>query len=239
MPSVPAFVADFAETRFGTPARVSEIETIAPALRRVRFRSDELAKRHRDGKFGAGVWTVECRVARKEMRHYTACTWDFASGSFDVLFFLHGDGPGRSFAEDLRVGDDVRLLGPGSRTNVEGAHHVVIGDETSLGNARAVVESAPKDSHVNGVIACSATTESFVHAVGLSLEPLVGGTQGRLTERVIAWLGQTQLQPDAVYYLTGNRDLVTAVGKHLLHGMGVGRRSIHLRAHWVAGKRGL
>lgn len=241
MPSVPGFIADLVETRFGVPVQVVETEALAPTLKRVRFRSDELAKRYADGKIGPGVWTVEFRAGRKAMRHYTACAWDFAAGAFDVLFFLRGAGPGRAWAEGLRVGDTVRALGPGSRVVVDdrAARHVVIGDETSLGTARAVIESARNGARVSGVIACSSTGENLLATAGVPLTPIVAATQADLTRRMIEWTEGVGADPASAYYLTGNRDTVTAVGRFLMRSMGVSRRAIHLRVHWAEGKAGL
>lgn len=240
MPSLPGFVADFVESRIATPARVVETETLAPALRRVRFQSDALAKRHADGKLDPGLYTVEFRTARNDMRHYTACSWDLAKGAFDVLFYKHGDGPGRSWADGLKVGDEPRALGPGSRVAIDpGAdRHVVIGDETSIGNARAVIENA-NGARVEGVIACSKSTAELPKAAGAAFEPLIGQTQTAITQGLLDWLDRKGPDPGAIYYLTGNRETVTAVGQFLLKRLGVPRRSLHLRVHWAEGKAGL
>lgn len=240
MPSVPGFVADLVESRFTSPARVAEVEALAPTLRRVRFQSDALAKRHAEGKLDPGLYTVEFRTARKDMRHYTACSWDLAKGAFDVLFYKHGEGPGRSWADRLKVGDEVRPLGPGSRVAIDhGAdRHIVIGDETSIGNARAVLENA-NGSRVEGIIACSRQTAELPKAAGVAFEPLVGQTQNVLTQGLIEWLERKGPEPGAIYYLTGNRDTVTGVGQFLLKRMGVPRKSLHLRVHWAEGKAGL
>jgi hypothetical protein len=146
-------------------------------LRRVCFQSDELAKRHRDGKLDPGLYTVEFRTGRKEMRHYTACSWDLAKGAFDVLFFKHGEGPGRTWADKLKVGDEVRPLGPGSRVAIDhkADRHVVIGDETSIGHARAVVENA-NGARIDGIIACSPQTAPLAKLAGAAFEPFAGET---------------------------------------------------------------
>lgn len=240
MPSVPGFVADLVETRFGTLARVVAVEVIAPSLRRVRFRSHALAAKHAAGKFPAGVYTVEFRAGRTQMRHYTACSWDLPTGAFDVLFFSHGLGPGRSWAEGLRVGDEVRALGPGSRVAVESAQrHIVIGDETSVGNARAVVECAGDGARVEGALACRPATAALVELAGGSFAPVVGLSQADLTNGLIEWLTRARASVGDTYYVTGNRDTVMAVGQYLLKARGVPKRAIHLRNHWVEGKAGL
>ncbi|NWH08529.1 MAG: siderophore-interacting protein [Alphaproteobacteria bacterium] len=239
MPSVPGFLADLVEWNFGTPVGVISNALLAPTLRRVRFQSRELARAYAAGKVGPGLWTVEFRTGRKDMRHYTPCNWDFDSGAFDVLFFRHGEGPGRDWADRLRPGDEVRALGPGSRVAIEaGRDHVVIGDETSLGNALAVIAGAGR-ARVSGVIACTAQSEALPAAVGLSLQVVAGESETERARLAIAQLQASDVNETAKYHLTGSRELVSETGRFLMKSVGVPRSSIHLRVHWDAGRPGL
>ena len=52
-----------------------------------------------------------------------------------MIFYLHGRGVGSEWAENLQVGDQMKLMGPGGRfkMNADARHHLFFGDESSLG----------------------------------------------------------------------------------------------------------
>lgn len=145
-----------------------------------------------------------------------------------------------SESQQHRVVDEVRALGPGSRVAIErnADRHVVIGDETSIGSARAVVENA-NGSRIDGIIACSPATSHIAKHAGTAFESFAGGTPAARSQSIIGWLGRKGAVPGAIHYLTGNQATVTAVGLFLLKRMAVPRKSLHQRVHWAEGKAGL
>jgi NADPH-dependent ferric siderophore reductase len=78
------------------------------------------------------------------MRTYTPLQWAGTTTSF--LAFVHGDGPGASWARDARVGDEVQLFGPRRSLDVSDVSSplVVLGDETSVALALALSRARPE-----------------------------------------------------------------------------------------------
>ena len=57
-----------------------------------------------------------------------------------ILVYVHGDGPGSTWAERVRAGEECEMLGP--RNSLDARHSsgalAVFGDETALGLAHAL-----------------------------------------------------------------------------------------------------
>lgn len=238
MPRVPAFFADLAEARFATPVRVTAAETIARNLRRVSFQSDAIARRHAGGKLPPAIYKVEFRTARNDMRHYSPCAWRGEAGAFDVIFHQHGAGPGRIWADALKPGADLRMMGPGSGVAVDdnASRHIVIGDETSLGVARSVFDCVTDKSRAGGVIV--AGDENAAKAAGLPFATLNAAPPNR-AQAMLDWLAKAEPTAGARYYVSGGQDIVATVGAHLLKQRGVPRRDLYAKVHWAEGKVGL
>ncbi|HEU4535181.1 MAG TPA: siderophore-interacting protein, partial [Polyangiaceae bacterium] len=127
---MPAFLANVLEPKFARPATVAAVIDLAPRLRKVIFEGRAL----RGAPFDPGC-EVEFRVYDRAFRHYTASGFDTIRGAFDVVFFLHGRGPGSAWAEGLREGQRVNVLGPGGGLSLRPgcADNVLLGDETTIG----------------------------------------------------------------------------------------------------------
>jgi NADPH-dependent ferric siderophore reductase len=146
MPELPAFLANVLEPRFARPAEVTDVDVLAPRLRRVRLAGDAL----RRVSFRPGQ-EVEFRVSERAFRHYTPASLDAARGTLDVVFFTHGGGPGSTWASALERGRRVNVLGPGGGFGLRDARrHVFLGDETALGAFACMARAA------SGEIAASA-----------------------------------------------------------------------------------
>ncbi|WPB73655.1 hypothetical protein KYC5002_31990 [Archangium violaceum] len=91
MPEMPAFLANVLEPRFARPARVVDVVDLAPSLRRVCLEGDSL----KGVAFRPGD-EIELRVSERAFRHYTPAVFEPATGSLEIVFYLHGRGPGSS-----------------------------------------------------------------------------------------------------------------------------------------------
>ncbi|MEL7535187.1 MAG: siderophore-interacting protein, partial [Bacteroidota bacterium] len=85
-------------------------------------------------KFEAGN-VIEFRISDTDFRHYSPSHYDKESGICEVLFYLHGYGPGSVWADRLESGDQMKLMGPGGKMSYQATQkrHFCFGDESSLG----------------------------------------------------------------------------------------------------------
>jgi NADPH-dependent ferric siderophore reductase len=233
VPEMPAFLANFLEPRFAKVAHVAEVEDLAPHLRRVRFAGAAL----RGVAFRAGQ-EIEFRVSDRAFRHYTPASFDPEQGIFDVLFFLHGRGPGSAWASALRHAQPVKVLGPGGgfRLAEDVTTHVFLGDETSLGVFRAM--RAATATRVIGAVEVDAGAEGWTGLAGLDL-PAVA-RDGRRGGALRRWLDGFRERPSdvAAFYLVGHAATIVELREALL-ARGWPRRAIRSKAYWADGRRGL
>jgi NADPH-dependent ferric siderophore reductase len=138
MPELHPFLAQRAERWFGLASTVTAIEALSPTIRQVRFSGSSLQDR---------PWLpsheVEFRVDDRALRHYTPARYDTASGVLDVLFYLHGRGPGSLWAAELQIGQTVLVMGPGNGgMSLQSADwHLFLGDESTLGVLHAMTSA--------------------------------------------------------------------------------------------------
>ncbi|PCC75213.1 NADPH-dependent ferric siderophore reductase, contains FAD-binding and SIP domains [Nannocystis exedens] len=233
MPEIPAFLAARAEAWFGRACTVLETETLAPRLRRVRFGGAPLKRcGWRPGH------EVEVRVGAREFRHYTPMRWDDARGEVDILFYLHGRGPGSAWAEALREGDATHLMGPGGRLRLDAdaAHHVFLGDETTAGLFAALARAVPPSAGLTGAVEGEGLPPDLFTAMGLPLDVLSRGpTRGAA---LLAWLDRV-VTVDSVYYLAGHAESVVALRRALQRQWSIPARRIRTKAYWSDNRRGL
>ncbi|AGC48504.1 hypothetical protein MYSTI_07232 [Myxococcus stipitatus DSM 14675] len=233
MPEMPAVLANTLMPWFAKPSHVSRVETLAPGLRRVRFEGASL----RGVSYEAGQ-EVEFRVSPTEFRHYTPSLWDVESGVLEVVFYLHGQGPGSAWAEALEPGDAVDILGPGGRLSVDAdaPAHLFLGDETCLGLFQAMIRALPSPLRLLGAVEVAPGAEDWLARTGVPLTAVA--RRASRGEALSAWLEQNVL-PGATCYLAGHAGSIVALRKQLLERHGCARRSLRSKAYWADGKRGL
>ncbi|WP_226994143.1 siderophore-interacting protein [Myxococcus hansupus] len=235
---MPALLANTLVPWFAKPTRVTTIESLAPRLRRVRFVGDALKGAH----FEPGH-EVEFRVGPTAFRHYTPTHVDVATGALEVVFFLHGQGPGSAWAEALQPGALVDILGPGGRfvLNREAQHHVLLGDETCLGLFVALLRALPPSANVSGAVEVSPGAEDWPGLVGLPLTavPRTGPTPRGMA--LLTWLESSGLEGSTgtTAYLSGHAGSIVMLRKELLERRGFAKRDVRSKAYWADGKRGL
>jgi NADPH-dependent ferric siderophore reductase len=232
MPEMPAFLANVMEPRFARPAQVTDVVELAPELRRVRLEGPAL----RGVSFRPGQ-EVEFRVSERHFRHYTPAVFDAEAGALEIVFYLHGGGPGSRWAEGLRHDQRVGVLGPGGGLSLRAARrHVLLGDETALGLFACLAAAAPR--RCTGAVEVRPGGRSWPFMAGLEF-PGVERTGGR-GDALLGWLDGSGLTPDdyTCFYLAGHAGTLVRVRERLLRA-GWSRRSVRTKAYWADGKRGL
>lgn len=240
MPKVPKWMANAMESLFSGsyhPVRVTAVNYLAGHLKKVRFEGDfsKLGKPFTPGN------VIEFRVTDTEFRHYTPSFFDPDQGICDVLFYLHGKGPGSSWAEKIGVGDGTKLLGPGGKIKFDDqvSKHLCFGDETSLGLLKCMSDEASKRNHL-----CQSIAElDPAHAEWPGLLELKCITVSKdllaVVQEAISRIEAYRNDPaDTAFYLTGNARSIQVIRKYLTD-RGVPGRRIHTEPYWSEGKAGL
>ena len=210
--------------------KVVAVSYPAPAVKRVRFEGYCEAMHYYIG------YAVAFRVTALDHRNYTPVMVD--DDTFEIVFHLHGKGPGSLFASRLEVGNTVRMLMPrGRRMFRPAAAHFVFGDETSLGLIQAIrQEAATQQQAFAGLLELDPGNED---AAGmLQLPHIAKGNPAAMASALDAHFAGGAVAGECMYYLTGNARSIQACRK-LLRERGVDNGRILTQPYWVEGKRGL
>ena len=221
---------------------VSEVTYMDPRLKRVRFRGDLSGTRFLPGQ------VVQLRVSDTEYRHYTPSFFDKENGVCDVLFYLHGKGPGSEWAEGLCEGQTLKLRGPGGRLkyNSSSKYHFMFGDETSIGLFECIKDAVNSN---NQEYLCILELENeFVNwpdFAKLSAEVVSKTTENPASEAIaiLASVSTTEsvfwdVWRDATFYLAGRAKSIQYFRKALKE-RGISGSQIRTEPYWEEGKRGL
>lgn len=217
------------------PVQITAVSYPADHLKKVRFEGDfsKLSK-----PFIAGN-VIEFRVTDTEFRHYTPSFFDPDTGVCEVVFYLHGKGPGSAWAEKIRVGDTTKLLGPGGKMRFDDqvSKHLCFGDETSLGLLKCLSDEASKR---NNLCYCIAELEP-AHSGWPGLLELKCDTVNKdefAEARQVIDQAREFSHDDTAFYLTGNARSIQVLKKYLAW-RGVPGKRIHTEPYWSEGKAGL
>lgn len=235
MPKIPSLLVNFLESKYSNSVEVVEIKDLTLQLRRVRFYGDAL----KGCPFRPGQ-VVEFRVNTQTFRHYTPSSFDSQLGFMELLFYLHGKGPGSTWASQLKVGDHIKILGPGGRFYFQSKAktHVFLGDETTLGLFSCLQNAAPIGS-IQGMIEVNLGNAVWVEHLGLQLSV----NERYQTSRGVHLLGWIQqhadsLGRDAHFYVAGHAQSTASV-RSLLKELGYSRKQVSCQNYWDERKKGL
>lgn len=245
MPRVPKWLGNVMETTFSSSYKlvvVSKTEYLDKRLKIVRFEGDFSSVK--EGFIAGNV--IEFRVSDTDYRHYTPSYFSVKEGVCDVIFYLHDKGPGSRWAESLKVGNGLKMIGPGAKMSYKNdfKYHVVFGDETSLGLFQCMEREASKNKHQ--LFCISELDPEHADWIGLS-----GIQSGVFTEKkdnhelydadvsLQKWLADQNISIDKVgFYLTGNARSIQSFRKILL-AMKVNNKQMQTYPYWSEGKKGL
>lgn len=242
MPHLPAGMIDGLEKLLSS--KFFEVEVIStvyinPEILKVTFRAD-LTKIE----FHIG-WAVMLRTGPKDLRHYTLSSFDRDTGHFDILFHIHGNGPGSDLALDLKVQERLKMAVPGGKKMLvlESRRHFFFGDETSLGLIQIFIKAVEeKRSQYRGVLELNSQNLDLAENLDLDLKTVLR-TPEAPAARAIGYLNELKartnfLDEDCVFYLTGNVASVHAFRDNVKR-LGVSSKNIKLQGYWAEGIIGL
>ena len=242
MPRIPKWLGDTIETVFSrmiTPADVTSVECIFPELKKVVMKGDFLKTNFIPGS------VVEFRVTATEFRHYTVSDFDKEGQTCEMLVYLHGRGVGSKWAQNLKVGDRLGLMGPTNRMKYKSGYkeHFIFGDETSLGLMQFMSNQAEHSRHKYFCLAeLDASNYRWPDALGISAtvvdkeyDPAARFAVEFITGKPEAFWEQWK---DSAFYLTGRAKSIQAVRKALV-AKGIAMKNVFTEPYWAEGKRGL
>ena len=242
MPNLPKWVADQMENILSSKyLNVEVIETImySEEIKKVRF-SAELS--HIDFYPGS---SIVFRVSDRELRHYTPSVFDRKAGFFEIIFHLHGNGPGSDLAKRLLPGDRLKVSVPGGKKfyDKDKTFHFFFGDETSLSFFVALLKEVSGNKQcLRGIMEFNELNVNVPEDLGHDIKTVVRTPNDpareaiRLLESGLA--AKPELFSQSVFYLTGNVASVqkfrTVLKKH-----GITSKNIKLQGYWAEGSIGL
>lgn len=243
MPSIPKWLGNTMEivsSKYYHAVEVTAVEYLTGTLKKVRFEGD-LTKTS----FTAGN-VIEFRVNATDYRHYTPSVYDAAQGICEVIFYLHDQGSGSKWAEQLKTGDKIKLIGPGGRMKYlpEYTHHFVFGDETSISLMNCMEnEAEKKQQFFFGLIEMKKEHSYWIDLLESSLIKPIESTLENPANQVISMLSGWEQEfwestEDICFYLTGRAKSIQALRKFLLE-KGIFSKQIKTDPYWSEGKKGL
>lgn len=216
--------------------QVRDTAELSPYVKKVSFTGDL-----REISCQAG-YAIAFRVSATEYRNYTPSWFSSAENECEIIFHLHGNGPGSDYAAGLSPGDIVKMVPPRGRTFYrDHPYHFFFGDETTLGLYKAMQqEVAQHDQLYTGILELDPANVFLPGDMGLATDVLdKRRTDRALAERLDKTLHVTGIPADAfMYYLTGNAASIQLF-RSILKARGVQSRNIRTQPYWAAGKKGL
>lgn len=240
MPRMSKWMGDISEKLFSSYYKstvVSEIEYYDKKLKRVRYQGEGL--KNVDWQ---PAQEIEFRVTDTEYRHYTPMLWNEQEGYTDVIFYLHNRGPGSLWADNLKVGDEVMLIGPAGKFVAKKSHKkvVMIGDETSLSTYYGMQTLLKPNNETICVLEVYEDALKWAEMIGLEATMLNTSTS-QVGKKSEAWLKDFLERKDAreyVYFLSGNANTIKILRRMLVKRI-VPSKQIFTHPYWAKGKKGL
>jgi NADPH-dependent ferric siderophore reductase len=225
--------------RFLRVTRVHALQDLGPRFRRVTLEATWAAQAGQA--FGAAGQKVQIFHPEVGSRTYTPFDFDAATGRFSLLVLLHGETPGSTWGRALRVGEEVRLVGPQPSTPLDEREGpaALFGDETSFAVARTLrgVAGLRDRCTVRLEVASRAEAYPVADALEIPRDSLVAKEPQETHLAPIARQLASAAPPGTgTVVLTGRASSIQKVREHL---RALDHRRQTVRAYWADGKRGL
>ncbi|TDQ11786.1 siderophore-interacting protein [Pedobacter metabolipauper] len=242
MPKVPKWVGDAIENLLASKflsVTVSSTQYLSPSVKKISFTGDFTQTDFYPSQ------AVSLRVSDTEHRNYTPCSFDPENGVLEIIFHLHGAGPGSRFADDLKPGVNLKMIPPRGHKMLDRdkKNHFFFGDETTLSLYYNFADQINRThQQYMGILELDPENFILIDQLGLKVKAVLKSPENP-AQNSIACLDDLQHNhPDAfesgVFYLTGNAASVQQFRKALKM-RGVISKQIKTQAYWAAGKAGL
>ena len=224
---------------FTRNARVLEIEPVGDRFRLITLGGEALKQVN---------WTpgdkLQLMLGSWIQRTFTPIEWDAIRGRTRILAYLHGAGPGASWARETRIGDDCVLFGPRRSIDLRTVESpgLLFGDETSLGLAYAFMGLRTTLAHPSVILEMTPSDDlpQIMQALGLEHVDihLRCPDDAHLPAVEARALHRLKTQPGQSFVLTGKSTSIQYM-RRALRGEGIPAGRFHNKAYWAPGKTGL
>ncbi|MBO9638534.1 MAG: siderophore-interacting protein [Siphonobacter aquaeclarae] len=214
--------------------QVLTTEYLSPEIKRIRFGGAISGMNFEPGH------AVAIRVSDTEYRNYTPSYSDTAAGLVDIIFHLHGHGPGSDLANRLQTGDSLRISMPRGWKHYDPTvrNQVVFGDETSLGLASILFPLFRANGHrfqfLLELDECNRDVPARLGLENVSIFPKSQAFRDEEQIRALSLLRDPEWR-GTHYLLTGN---VTSV-RTFRNVLREQRHTVRSQGYWLEGKMGL
>lgn len=179
---------------------------------------------------GAGT-KFQILLPSDDMRTYTPIA---AADGVALLGWKHATGPGARWISEVKLGAELRFVGPQRSLELPAGPVIIVGDETSVAVAASFEVDRP--GQVTTVLQAGAVDDVRVAAERVGLRPAAVVPRGDTAATVDAVASAHAAAPRAVVGVTGGSELVLAV-RSALRARGI--TNLKTKTYWVPGKRGL
>lgn len=229
------------ETAFSSKLRqvtVIHTEYLNPQLKKIRFAGDLAGTTYSAGQ------AIVLKVNDTSYRNYTPCLWDSEAGVAEVLFHLHGNGPGSELLSDLQKGDTLLMgLPRGFRLHrKDNRYHFFFGDETTLGLFMSLKEAIQAKGQLYiGLLELDEQAKDIPDQLGLMTD--ITDKTSFTASQASAFLDSLDrhiwnLWKSGTFYLMGNARSIQLF-RSALKAQGIPARNIVTQPYWAQGKIGL
>lgn len=256
MNSIPNITRVRHELRF-RQTTVAQVEEIAPKMKRITVKSDELRgftslgfDDHVKLFFPAADGQLNLSppgtagAAERIMRDFTPRRFDAESGELVVDFFIHEDGPATTWAANAKPGSVLGIGGPrgSSVISIEGIDsHLFIGDETALPAIARRLEELPTETNAL-VVAEVEKGFSLPLSSRAKLDVIWvprSSTDGAPGESLIAALWELPLITERCFaWAATETQAVRAIRRYLTEERGFDKRWVKAAGYWQRGAVG-
>ncbi len=235
-----------------------KVERITPNMVRVRFTGEELAgfasadpADHVKVFFPPpGATSVTMPVAgpvgpawetegdRPPARDYTPRHFDPVTNTLTIDFFVHGKGPGSTWADTAQPGSVLGIGGPRGSLVLEDTFdwYLLIGDETALPTIGRRLEELPAGARTIAILvtADERDRQDFTTDTALESHWVVAGSDPSAT--VLSALRRLQLPGGQGFaWVSGEATMLRDVRRYLLADGGFDRSRLDVNGHWKRG----
>ena len=226
--------------KFCEPARISRVEAVSEHFRLIHLDSPSFSRL----KWKAGD-KIQINVGDWNMRTYTPIAHDPSISRIQLLIYIHGEGPGSTWAKNLKRGDTCEVFGPRSSLSVSSYEipRVLFGDETSFAVATALKYYYGNTIDVSWVFEVTSLEESrqVCERFGIAKEAVFVEKQndGAHFPMVMKNL-RVHLDPSdqTEVFLTGNARSIQSV-RNEIRDLNHSNTLLSPKAYWSPGKVGL
>lgn len=219
------------------PSRISAITALSDRFRLIELRGDALK----------GVaWTPGDKIqvaigSGFTRRTYTPISWDATTGTTRLLVYLHGQGAGSRWADNLKIGDACDFSGPRRSLDVSAlaSETIVFGDETSF----ALATAACQGTHQSGIhcvfeVENTVAAQAVIDQLGLRSTSLIARRPADAHHPSLSQKMTAFMMDETDFLLTGKAASI----RYLHHAMkqgGLSASRLRVKAYWAEGKTGL